>query len=81
MQSVPFAASYVFGELEVSKPEGRHRAKKDDVKKEKNRKKKGDDDYVSAIAKSLAQDVDDTISTMKMPRKKIESCEKIQSLS
>ena len=59
----------------------RHRAKKDDVKKEKNRKKKGDDDYVSAIAKSLAQDVDDTISTMKMPRKKIESCEKIQSLS
>ena len=51
LQSVPFAASYVFDELEVSKSGGKR-----GVSKQKQ-KKKEEENYISIIAKGLAKDV------------------------
>ncbi len=45
LQSVPFAASYVFGELKISKPGT------------KLGKKKTDDEYTRTIAKGIARDI------------------------
>jgi len=52
LQNIPFASSYVFGELEVSKLGG-----KSGVSKSINNTEDNERDYVSAIARSLADDV------------------------
>ena len=51
LQSVPFAASYVFDELKVSKSGGKR-----GVSNQKQ-KKKEEESYISIIAKGLAKDV------------------------
>ena len=55
LQSVPFAASFVFGELELSTPGGKKGTKK------KSTNKKSDNgtepEIISAIARRLAQDL------------------------
>jgi len=53
LQSVPFPASFVFGELEVSKPGGKKGIKKSNTSKQSE----DDTDTISAIARRIAADL------------------------
>ena len=56
LQSVPFAASYIFGELEVSKP-GAKQGKKKQVRDENDSDEDDDPETISAIARGIAEDL------------------------
>ena len=56
LQSVPFATSFIFGDLEVSKP-GAKQGKKKQVRDENDSNEDEDPEMISAIARSLAEDL------------------------
>lgn len=58
LQNYPFAASYIFGKLGVSKSGGRKGvSKKNSSKKDRAATKSDEDNYIATLAKSLAKDV------------------------